>query len=131
MAREYSRSQRVADYLKRELAALIQHSVRDPRITMVNVNDVQVSRDISHAKVYVTFIDKDNEEEAEELLEVMNRASGFLRTQIAGDSSMRIVPKLRFYFDTSVGRGHRVSDLISKAIKADKKFRNDDSLNEE
>ena len=64
MAKEYSRTQRVADYLQRELAALIQHEVRDPRVGMVSITGVNVSRDLGHAKVYYTVLGSDSGEDA-------------------------------------------------------------------
>lgn len=120
MAKEYSRTQRVADYLQRELAALIQHELRDPRIGMVSITGVNVSRDMGHAKIYFTVLGFDSGEDASESTEALNKAAGFLRSQISRDSNMRTVPQLRFYFDSSVGRGRELEDLIRKATKADR-----------
>lgn len=127
MAREYSRTQRVADFLKQELASLIQFEVRDPRVGMVSITDVEVSRDLSHAKVFVTVLGKDTEEDAADSIEALNRASGFLRSQIARVNNARTTPKLAFYFDRSVGQGRYLSGLIDKAISADKKLAEDDN----
>ena len=120
MAKEYARTQRVADYLQRELAALIQHEVRDPRVGMVSITGVDVSRDLGHARVYYTEMGSDSSEEAGETTEALNRAAGFLRSQLSRDSSMRSVPQLRFYFDASVGRGRHLEDLIRRAADADR-----------
>lgn len=120
MANEYARTQRVADYLQRELAALIQHSVRDPRIGMVSITGVDVSRDLGYAKVHFTSMDLESVEDAKETTEALNKASGFLRSQLSRDSSMRRLPQLRFYFDASVGRGRSMEDLIRKATDADR-----------
>ena len=120
MAREFTRSQRVADYLQRELAGLIQREVRDPRVGMVSVTGVDVSRDIGYAKVHYTVLGADNAEDAKESTEVLNKASGFLRKQLSRDSNMRSVPQLRFYFDNSVGQGRYMEDLITRAAQADK-----------
>lgn len=116
MANEYSRSQRVADHVRREVASLIQTEVRDPRVGMVSLTDVEVSRDLSHAKVFCTVMGKDSEAEAKESLEALNRAAGFLRSQLSKGSSMRTVPRLRFCFDASVGRGRHLEDLIQRAV---------------
>jgi ribosome-binding factor A len=133
MAKEYSRTQRVADYLQRELAALIQHEVRDPRVGMVSITGVNVSRDLGHAKVYYTALERESSEEAAETTEALNRAAGFLRTQLSRDSSMRSVPQLRFYFDASVGQGRHLEDLIRKAAEADRELglRDDDPADEQ
>ncbi len=133
MAREFGRTERVADYLQRELAGLIQREVRDPRVGMVSVTGVSVSRDLGHARVYFTELDVDSGEEASECTDVLNRAAGFLRSQLARDSNMRSVPRLRFYFDSSVGRGRQMEALIGEAAEADRKLglREDDPASEE
>lgn len=127
MAKEYARTQRVADYLQRELATLIQQELRDPRIGMVSVTGVDVSRDLGHARVYFTAMGRDSSEEAKESTEALNRAAGFLRSQLSRDSSMRSVPQLKFYFDTSVGRGRELEDLIQRAAAADRKLARDEA----
>lgn len=122
MAKEYARTQRVADYLQRELAQLIQREVRDPRVGMVSITGVDVSRDLGHARVYYTVLGSDSGEEAKESTEALNRAAGFLRSQLSRDSSMRSVPQLRFYFDASVGQGRHMEDLLRKAASADREL---------
>jgi len=120
MAKEYPRTQRVADYLQRELAALIQHEVRDPRVGMVSITGVDVSRDLGHARVYYTMMGSDSSEDASESTEALNKAAGFLRSQLSRSSNMRSVPQLRFYFDSSVGRGRDLENLIRRAAAADR-----------
>jgi len=128
VAKEYSRTQRVADYLQRELAALIQHEVRDPRVGMVSITGVDVSRDLGYAKVYYTVMSSGSGDDASESNEALNKAAGFLRSQLSRDSNMRTVPQLRFIFDTSVGRGRELEDLIRRAADADRQLglRDDD-----
>ena len=116
MPKEYSRAERVADFIKREVALLLQRELRDPRVSNANVNAVVVSRDMSTAKIYVTFFDKETAEEAKQAVEVLNGAAGFIRTQVASQHSMRSTPKLRFYFDDSVRQGEHLSNLIDRAI---------------
>jgi ribosome-binding factor A len=122
MAKEYNRSQRVADYLQRELATLIQREVRDPRVGMINITGVNVSRDLGYAKVYYTVLGSDSLDEASETTAVLNKAAGFLRSQLSQGSSMRRLPQLRFYFDSSVGQGRHLEDLIRKAADADREL---------
>ncbi len=133
MAKEYARTQRVADYLQRELATLIQHEVRDPRVGMVSITGVDVSRDLGHAKVYCTVMGSDSSEDARESTEALNKAAGFLRSLLSRDSNMRSVPQLRFYFDASVGRGRDMEKLISRAAAADRELglREDDADEEQ
>lgn len=122
MAEEYGRIQRVGDYLKRELALLILNEVRDPRVGMVNINDVTVSRDLAHAKVYITFVGQRSPEEKQAAVQVLNRANGFLRTKIAANNHMRTTPRLFFVFDESVERGAHLSQLIDRALASDNKI---------
>lgn len=118
--KEFSRTARIGDFLKRELGTLIQFELRDPRLGMVSVTDVEVSRDLGHAKVYVTVMGKNNAEEASESLAVLNKASGFLRSKVAKVITARTTPQLRFIYDSSVDRGQRLSKLIQDAVEADR-----------
>jgi ribosome-binding factor A len=122
MAKEYSRTQRVADYLQRELAGLIQHELRDPRVGMVSITGVNVSRDLGHAKVYFTVLGCDSSEDASDSTAALNKAAGFLRSELSRESTMRSVPQLRFYFDSSVGQGRHLEDLIKQAAEADRRL---------
>lgn len=121
MAREYQRTERVADFLREELAKLIQFEMRDPRVAMVSITDVEVSKDLAHAKVFFTAMGKDSAEEAQGISDALNKAAGFLRRQLSKESTLRTVPALRFQFDASVGRGRYMEDLIERAVSADRK----------
>ncbi|MBT3437323.1 MAG: 30S ribosome-binding factor RbfA [Oceanospirillaceae bacterium] len=126
MAQEYSRTQRVADQIQRELAALIQREVKDPRVGMATVSAVEVSRDLSHAKVFVTiFNGGENQEEIRESVKVLNNASGFLRSKLGQRMKLRIVPTLRFHFDDSLSRGNYLSNLIDEARASDSELESD------
>jgi ribosome-binding factor A len=114
--RESNRSQRVADFLQQELARLIQQEVRDPRIGMVDVTGVEVTRDLGHARVFVTFMNA----EQEEAVEALNKASGYLRTLLAKGNKMRTTPSLRFIYDESVRRGSYLTNLIDEVVAKDK-----------
>tara|TARA_B110000503_G_C6980882_1_gene343166 strand:+ start:140 stop:577 length:438 start_codon:yes stop_codon:yes gene_type:complete len=127
MAKEFSRAQRVGDQLQQELARLIQLAVRDPRAAMVSVTGVEVSRDMSYARVFFTKLGVDNAEQAKETMTVLNKAAGFLRSQIANRSSMRTVPKLSFRFDESVGYGRSMEMLLREARTADGATATDDA----
>lgn len=131
MAREFGRPERVADFLRKELASLIHSEMRDPRVGMISITDVEVSRDLSHAKLYVTVLGADSADDAKakDSLMVLNKATGFLRSQLAKASTMRIVPSLRFYFDESVLRGQALSSLIDKARREDDAKHDDDPQN--
>ena len=123
MAREFSRQERLGDYLRRELAGLIQRELRDPRLGMVSITAVRVSRDMAHAQVFVTLLEGDSQERATPGVDVLNGAAGFLRSALARDATMRTVPKLRFRFDNSVGRARDLEALIVRAKAADARHR--------
>lgn len=119
MAREFSRPQRVAEQLQRELALLLQREVKDPRLGMVTVAAVDVSRDLAYATAWVTFLGKDSPEEIAEGLDVLDGVAGFLRTLLGKSMRMRQVPHLKFKYDESQARGRTMSSLIEKARQRD------------
>ncbi len=111
MAREFSRSDRVAAEVQRELATTIQMEFRNPKLGFITVNAVNVSRDLDVAKVYVGVMNAD-EEQIQESLAILNKSAPWLRHSLSGRVRMRRVPELRFVFDESVERGARLSALI-------------------
>jgi ribosome-binding factor A len=114
MAKEFARHQRVAEQLQRELADLLQFEVKDPRVSMVTITEVEVTGDLAHAKVYYSA-----PENSPELVLGLNKASGFLRTQLSHRMLMRTVPQLHFVHDASIERGMRLSRLIDAAVAKD------------
>jgi ribosome-binding factor A len=127
MAKEFSRTDRIADAIQRILATAITQEVRDPRVGMVNINDVTVTRDMAHAKVYITFVGRDSEEESLQAAAVLNNASGFLRNIVAKELDIRTTPKLRFIYDKTSVKGQHLSNLIDKAIAQDATHEDSDS----
>tara|TARA_R100000687_G_C6433609_1_gene156977 strand:- start:77 stop:466 length:390 start_codon:yes stop_codon:yes gene_type:complete len=125
--KEFKRTDRVADFLKKELGSLIQLELRDPRLGMISVTDVAVSRDLAHARIFVTVMGKETAEEANEALKVLNKAAGFLRSRVAKSHNARTTPALKFMFDTSVRRGEYMSRLIDSAVADDVKHHSDDT----
>ena len=116
-----ARANRVADQIQRELALVFQREMKDPRLGLATISAVEVSSDLQNAKVFVTFLGKDEKEEIEEALEVVRGAAGFLRSKLAKEMRMRSVPALRFFFDKSIQEGQRMTSLIEKARSEDKK----------
>ena len=114
MPKDHSRPRRVAEQIQRELAELIQLEVKDPRVGMVTLTDVEVTPDYSHAKVYFTLLNQGHP--LDETLEGLNRAAGYLRSQLAHRMRLRIMPQLHFVFDSSVERGVQLSHLIEEAV---------------
>ncbi len=116
MPREFTRAERVSDAVQQELAVLIRDEVRDPRVGMVSVTDVDVSRDLAYAKIHVTFVGDHSQKEIDEAMAALNGASGYLRKLLAGSIKLRITPKLTFLFDESGRRGQHLSALIDYAM---------------
>lgn len=114
-----SRRQRVADQLQKELAGLIQQEMKDPRLGMVTVSAVDVSRDLAYADVFITILGKDDAAARQQTLDILGRGAGFLRGKLARAMKLRIVPALRFRYDESIERGARLSSLIEDARKKD------------
>ena len=107
------RPQRLGDQIQRELSDLLQREVRDPRVGMVTLTAVDVSPDLSHAKIFFTTLDK---EHLAETTQGLKRAAGFLRSQLARRIKLYTTPELRFAYDESVERGDRLSRLIDSVL---------------
>ncbi|MBL4568807.1 MAG: 30S ribosome-binding factor RbfA, partial [Flavobacteriaceae bacterium] len=101
MPREFKRSDRVADAVQRELADLIRSEIRDPRLAMINVTGVDVTRDLAEAKVFVNFIEQLDDKEHDERTAVLNKAAGFIRSQLMRRMRLRATPKLTFFYDAT------------------------------
>lgn len=108
MARK--RVARLNEQLKRELTALLQFEVRDPRIGMVTITAVEVSPDLYHARVYFTLLG--GAEERETALEGLRAAAGFLRTEIGRRMHIRRAPELHFTFDETLEHAARIEQLL-------------------
>lgn len=130
MPREFTRSDRVSDAIQRLLAQIIPQEIRDPRVGMVNINAVTVTRDMAFAKIYVTFVGVDDEQASLQAAEILNKAGGFLRTFVAKELTMRTVPKLQFIYDKTSIRGQELSSLIDKAIAQDRLHPKDEDIEE-
>jgi ribosome-binding factor A len=108
--------------MQRELALLIQREIKDPRLGLVTITGVDVARDLSHAKVYVTVMGQDdNAEVVKQNTSILNDAAGFLRMQLGKAMKLRTVPQLHFSYDASIRRGAELSALIERAVAADRR----------
>lgn len=117
MPKEFSRSQRVAEQIRRELAELIRLEVKDPRVGFITLTDVEVTPDYAHAKVFFTSMT--GEEGLDEILRGLRRASGFLRRELGRRVRIHTLPELHFHYDPSVERGSRLSRIIDDAVRDD------------
>ncbi|WP_448566077.1 30S ribosome-binding factor RbfA [Thalassotalea ganghwensis] len=120
MAREFARTDRVGQEIQKEVAMIIQREVKDPRLGMVTVSAVEVTRDLAYAKIYVTFFTLEGQN-VDQSVDILNEAAGFIRTLLAKRIKARIMPQLRFIYDKSMVEGVRMSTLVDKAVAEDKK----------
>lgn len=120
MPKEFSRIDRIGDQIQRELAQMIQRDIKDPRLGMVTVNAVKVSRDMGYADIYVSLLTTEElteeSESVQESLAVLRKAAGFLRGQLGRAMKLRMVPHLRFHFDALLGKSRRLDALINEAV---------------
>ena len=123
MPRDFKRSERVAGSIRRELAQLIQMEVKDPEVGFISLSDVEVSRDLAHAKVFVTVFESDK---AGASLKALKRAAGYLRRRLGQEMRIRSVPELHFHHDASVETGERMDNLIEAAVASDREHANGD-----
>ena len=117
MPRDYPRSRRIAEQVQRELSDIVRLELKDPRVGMITITDVEVTQDQSHAKVFFTVLG-----DAERIADAsagLKHAAGFLRSELAHRMKLRVVPQLQFKHDESVERGMRLTQLIDDAIAQD------------
>jgi len=112
MAREFHRSDRLGSQIQREVADLIHTELRDPRLGMVTVSDVEVSRDLSVAKVFVTLLAATDPVRA--CINHLNQHAQTLRWELGQRLSIRSVPELRFVYDDSIERGMKMDSLLQQ-----------------
>jgi len=122
MPREFSRSQRMAEQIRRDLAEIVRDELKDPRMGFLSFTAVKLNRDLSNAVIYCSVMEDDKQTET---LDTLNRAAGFLRSKLAARIRARTVPVLKFVNDDSVKRGAAMDDLIRKAVSSDKHLDDD------
>ncbi|NQZ83280.1 MAG: 30S ribosome-binding factor RbfA [Colwellia sp.] len=119
MAREYARTDRVGQEIQKEIATILMREIKDPRLSMTTVSAVEITRDLAYAKIFVTFFTNE-QSEIDSSIAVLNDAAGFIRSLLAKTLRARIMPNLRFIYDSSMAEGVRMSSLVDKAVASDK-----------
>ncbi len=114
MPREFSRNQRLGNQVLRTLSELLRFETKDPRLQLVSLTSVELSRDLSVARVYFSLLDPDAD--AAMVKDGLRCANGFLRSQLGRRIKIRHVPELRFHHDDSAAESQRISDLIDGAL---------------
>ncbi|RUO43869.1 ribosome-binding factor A [Aliidiomarina taiwanensis] len=117
---DYKRVDRFSQQLQREIAVILQREIKDPRVVMPTVSGVDVSRDLSYAKVFITFLN-DDEESVTEGLSVLNDAAGYIRSLLGKRISSRVTPNVKFVYDSSTSEGMRMASLVKSALADDEK----------
>lgn len=117
MPKEFGRTERLGELIKRELALLIQREIKDLRLGIVVVTELNLAKDLSYAKVYVTALG--DEAVIQQQLDILRHAAGFLRSQLAKRIKARTIPQLDFIYDDSIVKGNRLSKLIDQAVAKD------------
>jgi ribosome-binding factor A len=112
MPKEYPRSKRIGDQLQRELAELLRREIDDPRLAMVTISGVEVSKDLSHARVYVSSLQADADMAL--ILQALQTAAGHMRHILGKRLKMRAIPQLRFEHDTSFEEGAKIDALLQE-----------------
>ncbi|CAH6781637.1 30S ribosome binding factor [Vibrio chagasii] len=120
MSKEFSRTQRVSQQLQKELALILQREVRDSRIGMVTISDVEVSRDLAYAKVFVTFLCI-GEQTPESCLAALKEHEVPIRMALGKRIRHRLTPEVRFTYDNTLVEGMRMSNLVSEVLNDDKR----------
>jgi len=118
MPREFPRARRVEEQLKRLLSELVRREVKDPRVGLITITTVEVSRDLTHARIYFTPFAGIGDSDA--ALDALRHAAGYLRIQVRNQMRLRAAPELDFQLDDSIERGARLSSLISDAVESDR-----------
>ncbi|HJF30512.1 MAG TPA: 30S ribosome-binding factor RbfA [Sporosarcina psychrophila] len=113
------RANRVAEQMKKELGAIIGQKVKDPRIGFVTVTDVDVTGDLQQATIFISVLGSDSEKE--DTLKGLNKAKGFIRTEIGQRIRLRVTPEIKFEFDSSVAYGTRIESLLKQVKSEDEK----------
>lgn len=116
MPKGYTRTDRIAEQIQREVAQMLRLDVKDPRVRMITLTGVEVTKDYSHAKVFYTSLDG----VSDTVQQGLEHASGYLRSQLAHSMKLRITPQLHFVYDPSIERGAHLSQLIDQAVASDK-----------
>lgn len=118
MPKEYARSERVAQMVIRHLAIILRNEVNDPRVSNLTITDVEVTKDLRQAKVFVTSMN-DQDLDIQNTMQAVEKANGFLRRALAQVIDMRHCPNLLFVYDNSISEGARMSALIDKALNTE------------
>ncbi|MGP1939655.1 MAG: 30S ribosome-binding factor RbfA [Arsenophonus sp. ET-DL9-MAG3] len=126
MAIELNRVQRVAQEIKKEIANIFYRKIKDPRVKMITISEVKISRDFAYAKVFVTFLNKLNQDNEIDIIKngikILNGdMMKYIRSLLGKSMCLRIVPKLIFFYDSSLLKGIYMTNLVNNVIRNDER----------
>ncbi|MBT8131176.1 MAG: 30S ribosome-binding factor RbfA [Gammaproteobacteria bacterium] len=124
MAREFHRSDRVGEELQRALSEIIRDKLDDPRFRLVTITEVKLTRDLSHARVFVSTL---GDTDHQEVVDALGRATGFIRGELGRRLVIRAVPQLHFEYDETLEQGQRLRSLIDEAVADDRQRADDEA----
>ncbi|AYN24693.1 30S ribosome-binding factor RbfA [Buchnera aphidicola] len=118
MEKSFSRSSRISQELQKNIAVIIQHSLKDPRIkTIITVSEVRLSKDLSYAQVFISFLENNYNLTVKKTLIILNKAAGYIRKLLCNKMNLRIIPTIVFFHDDSFFKGNKISVLLNKIKK--------------
>ena len=116
-----NRSCKVGQELRKEISVIIQHSLRDPRLNnIITISSIRLSRDLSNARIFVSFLNEKEDCFLQNSIKILNRASDFIRGILSQKINLRVIPKLIFIYDNSFIEGMRIDALIKGERKTEK-----------
>lgn len=104
------RLKRIQDQIQRVLTQILENQVNDPRVQSVYITDVTVDRELDYVNIYVSSLEGSSQ--AEEILEGLSNASGFIRYTLSQEVELRVMPKLRFFWDDTPEKADRIEALL-------------------
>lgn len=120
MPRQFSRTRRVEEQLRRDLAELIRHEIKEPDLGMISITEIKVTRDLAHAQIYTTIL-QDDADTIEYSMQTLRNYAGKLRSMLGKRMRIRRVPELIFIYDNLIQRGTALNQVIEKAVDGDRK----------
>ena len=112
------RAERVGEQMKQEIMDIVNNKVKDPRVGFLTITDVELTNDLSHAKVYLTVLGSNKE--IDNTFKALEKAKGFIKSELGSRMRLRIIPDLTFEYDKSIEYGNKIERMIQDLLNEDK-----------
>ncbi|MEY4768294.1 MAG: hypothetical protein RL637_933 [Pseudomonadota bacterium] len=113
MAREFGRSSRVASQMQKELAYILQREIADSRLGLITINEVEITKDLAYAKIYITILTTDESQKLDQI-KLLNQLAPSIRSHLAKRMQLRHISELKFFYDHSFDKGMRIEQLLKE-----------------